>query len=261
MRKHIIHREFQGQPHSFSADGWFNATEAAKRFGKRLDHWLDTAETLDYIRALDETLTGRTSKIVDTRNHGYVKASRARADRGGGTWLHPKLSVAFARWLNTKFGVWCDLQIDAIIRNAIRAEGSANLLPLLLRQEPGAWELRFSPDYYRALARITGTTYTGHTGGTPALYGAITDRWVYACLLPEDVHAELKARRSASQKMHQWLTDGGQEVLDKQIDLARSIANTSTDMRDFEARMMLVSNRRGQLGFVYPMGRGGTNHA
>ena len=55
------------------------------------------------------------------------------------------MAVAFARWLSDDFGVWCDLQIDAIIRNAIRAEGGANLLPLLLRQEPGVWELRFAP--------------------------------------------------------------------------------------------------------------------
>lgn len=88
--------------------------------------------------------------------------------------------------------------------------------------------------------------------GTPPLYGQITDRWVYGCLLPEEVHAELKARRSESQKMHQWLTDGGQGLLDQQISLVQSIANTSADMRDFEARMMLISGRRGQLGMVFP---------
>ncbi|TYR46618.1 KilA-N domain-containing protein, partial [Escherichia coli] len=31
-----------------------NATDIAKRFGKRLDHWLSNAETLEYVRALDE---------------------------------------------------------------------------------------------------------------------------------------------------------------------------------------------------------------
>lgn len=246
MRKHIIHREFQGQQHSFRADGWFNATEAAKRFGRKPSHWLELPGTQGYMAALVRAIGFDAGK-------SDIKLTRASKVRGqAGTWLHPKMAVAFARWLSDDFGVWCDLQIDAIVRNALRAEGAANLLPLLLRQEPDAWELRFSPEYYRALARITGTTYTGHTGGTPALYGAITDRWVYACLLPGGVHAELKARRGASQKMHQWLTDGGQELLDKQIDLVRSIANTSTDMRDFEARMMLLTGRRGQLGFVYP---------
>ena len=248
----IIKYDFGGNLYSFNADGWFNATEAARKHGKRLDHWMGTAETLDYIRALDEALTGKESRIVHTRENGYVKASQARADRGGGTWLHPKLAVAFARWLSAKFGVWCDLQIDDILRSGIRAEGNANLIPLLLRTDAAPWEVRFKPDYYHALARVTRTTYAGHAGGTPPVYGAITDKWVYGCLLPADVHAELKARRGASQKMHQWLTEGGQELLDRQIATVRDIASTSADLRDFEARMMVVSQRIGQLGFVYP---------
>ena len=248
----IIKQDFEGHLYSFNDAGWFNATEAAKKRGKRLDHWLDNAETLEYIQALDEALAGGGPKIVDTRKNGYVKTSRARIDRGGGTWLHPKLAVAFARWLSAKFGVWCDLQIDGIMRKGIQAAGNANLLPLLLRDSASVWELRFKPEYYQALAKLTGTIYTGHAGGTCPLYGQITDRWVYGCLLPEEVHAELKARRSESQKMHQWLTEGGQVLLDQQINLVQSIANTSADMRDFEARMMLISGRRGQLGFVYP---------
>jgi hypothetical protein len=52
--------------------------------------------------------------------------------------------------------------------------------------------------------------------------------------------------------MHQWLTDGGQELLDKQIELVQSMAATSTDQPDFEARMMQVSKRTGQLGVIYP---------
>ncbi|WP_348240699.1 KilA-N domain-containing protein, partial [Salmonella enterica] len=38
-----------------------------------------------------------------------------RKDRVGGTWLHPKLSFAFARWCDTKFSVWCDLIIDSLL--------------------------------------------------------------------------------------------------------------------------------------------------
>nr|CAJ43575.1 hypothetical protein [Enterobacter sp. E22] len=37
-------------------------------------------------RSFHETLT----KILHTRDSGYVKTSKARKDRGGGTWLHPK---------------------------------------------------------------------------------------------------------------------------------------------------------------------------
>lgn len=250
----IIKQAYQGQMHSFNADGWFNATEAARRFGKRPVDWLRLDETRDYIAAMAQALEG--SSKVSQNHFGLVRATRGGVSPG--TWMHPKLAVPFARWLNLSFAVWCDLQIDTIIRNSIRAEGAANLLPLLLRDGVATWELRFKPSYYEALAGITGTTYTGHSNGTPALYGAITDKWVYACLLPDEVHAELKLRRNGSQKMHQWLTHGGQEQLDKQIDLVQSIASTSTDARDFEARMMQLTKKRGQMSFVYPTrARGG----
>src|SRR5699024_12733709 len=42
----------------------------------------------------------------------YVKTSRARQDRGGGTWLHPKLAVVYARWLSVEFSVWCDARSE-----------------------------------------------------------------------------------------------------------------------------------------------------
>lgn len=116
MAKAIIPHDYQGQPVAFDASGWLHATAIAERFGKRLDHWLENAETLAYVRALDEVLTGHKTGILDTRKSGYVKTSRARADRGGGTWLHPKLAVMFARWLDAKFAVWCDMQIDALLR-------------------------------------------------------------------------------------------------------------------------------------------------
>jgi hypothetical protein len=166
--------------------------------------------------------------------------------------MHPKLAVRFAQWLNVDFAVWCDEQIDAIIRNGIRAEGKVDLIPLLLRPDAAAWELRFPPSYYRALARMTNTRYTGHATGTAPIYGRITDDWVYGCILPDDVHAELKARRQKSVKMHQWLTAGGQDVLDRQIALVTNIAMTSSDFADFRVRMMAVSGRGGQLGFVFP---------
>ncbi|GLE86404.1 DNA-binding protein [Pseudomonas aeruginosa] len=111
----LISLKYQGEPVRFTPDGWLHATKIAERFGKRIDHWLDNAETLEYIRALDEVLSGAESQILDTRNSGYVKTSRARVDRGGGTWLHPLLAVAFARWLDAKFSVWCDLRIEELL--------------------------------------------------------------------------------------------------------------------------------------------------
>lgn len=242
----IIKYDFEGQLYSFSLDGWFNATEAAKQFGRRPNDWINLPSSQSYMAALGRAIgldTGKSgSKLVRT------ETARGRA----GTWLHPKLAVAFARWLSDDFGVWCDLQIDAIIRNGIRVQGSADLIPLLLRPDAAEWELRFPPEYYHALARITRTSYTGHSGGTPAVYGQITDRWIYGCLLPVEVRAELKSRRHRSEKMHQWISEGGQQLLDKQIALVRDIAATSADLRDFEARMAVHTKQKGQIPIIYP---------
>src|SRR5699024_726548 len=34
-------------------------------------------------------------------------------------WLHPKLAVKFARWVDTDFEIWCDEQIDELIRGEL----------------------------------------------------------------------------------------------------------------------------------------------
>lgn len=105
----VIPFHYQGQPVRFNSDGWINAGDAARQFGKRVDHWLANAETQQYIEALAEAL--------NTRDSGDL--IRSRRGRGGGTWLHPKLAVAFARWLDVKFAVWADLHIDALLRGEL----------------------------------------------------------------------------------------------------------------------------------------------
>lgn len=238
----VIPFDYRGQTVRFNADGWINATEAAAKFGKRPNEWLRLPDTLEYLDALERTC----GKIP------YVRTSRARADRGGGTWLHPKLAVAFARWLSADFAVWADLQIDGLIRSGIVAQGHEHILALLVRPEPAEWELRFPPEYYQALAKVTRTQYSGHAGGTPGLYGQITRKWIYQVILPRDVLAEMDARKRDSEKMHQWLTDGGAKLLDQQIALVTLLAETSCDFKDFEARCMQRFGIPGQLRLVYP---------
>ncbi|WP_460746456.1 KilA-N domain-containing protein [Microvirgula curvata] len=95
----IIKAESDGHTMQFREDGWFNAMVAAERFGKRVDHWLANRETDQYITALSE--------LLNTRNSGEL--IHARKGRNGGTWLHPKLAVAFARWLDVRFAVCCPM--------------------------------------------------------------------------------------------------------------------------------------------------------
>ena len=111
MRTDIVSTEFDHSLMSFNEDGWFNATQAAAKFGKRVDNWLRLEETQAYITALAEF--SNTSDVRDS-NTSVLKCepkSLLKTKRGnnGGTWLHPKMAVAFARWLDPKFGVWCDI--------------------------------------------------------------------------------------------------------------------------------------------------------
>lgn len=100
----IIKASFDDSIVTFNSSGWINATAIAEAHGKRIDHWLANKETKDYIEKLN------------TRNHGeLIKAKRGR---NGGTWLHPKLAVVFARWISVDFAIWCDERIDEIIHGS-----------------------------------------------------------------------------------------------------------------------------------------------
>lgn len=105
----IIPFHYQGQPVRFNSDGWINATDIASSHGLRLDNWLRNKETEAYIEAL-----ARHFNTSDSRD-----LIRGQRGRGGGTWLHPKLAVAFARWISPDFAVWADLHIDALLRGEL----------------------------------------------------------------------------------------------------------------------------------------------
>lgn len=92
----------------FTGEAFFNATVAAKAFDKLPKDWLRNKETQEYMDALGATLTTEEDQLVIVRQGG--------APNEQGTWLHPKLVVAFARWLHPKFAVWCDMQVEEILR-------------------------------------------------------------------------------------------------------------------------------------------------
>jgi hypothetical protein len=138
MKQQIIQAEYEGQVMRFNDAGWINATEAAKPFGQEPRDWLRLHDTESYMRALAKHLGLQFEPRMIERNSsgkvsggksgfrpelsncaGLVVAKRGSSSTGGGTWLHPKLAVAFARWLSPEFAVWCDLQIDAIIRGNV----------------------------------------------------------------------------------------------------------------------------------------------
>ncbi|MDX1329857.1 MAG: KilA-N domain-containing protein [Burkholderiaceae bacterium] len=107
----IITRTYNGNVFTFRADGYFNMTKAAQVFGKRLQHFWEADGTRRYCFEL-ATATGLISRDSGDLSYGLVEA---KAGRYGGTWGHPKLAVFFARWLDVKFAVFCDMVIDDIL--------------------------------------------------------------------------------------------------------------------------------------------------
>lgn len=92
----------------FTGDGYFNATVVAKPFGKSPKDWLRTDEAQDYISAI------RRKCLIE--EYQLVKVVSGAPETGGGTWMHPKLAIRFAQWLDTDFCIWCDEQIESILR-------------------------------------------------------------------------------------------------------------------------------------------------
>lgn len=103
---------------SFNNNGYLNASAIAKHFGKRVPDFIKTEQNQEYIAALAEHLS-KTKKIVLDKNQLVI------VKHGGnqsGTWLHPKLAIHFARWLDPRFAVWCDEQIEHILSGSLKLE-------------------------------------------------------------------------------------------------------------------------------------------
>ena len=64
-------------------------------------------ETEKYLEAL---------KKFRSEEISLLKVKRGGRGKSDTTWFHPKLGVPFARWLDVDFAVWCDDQIDSLLR-------------------------------------------------------------------------------------------------------------------------------------------------
>lgn len=104
----LVTKDYQGHAIAYQDDGWFNATQAAAKWGKVPAEWLRLPSTVEYLAALKrhQSDMGKTHITKKGNSKNFQQ----------GTWLHPKLAVPFARWLDVDFAVWCDAQIDTLIR-------------------------------------------------------------------------------------------------------------------------------------------------
>ena len=88
-----------------------NANKMAEAFGgsPKLRDWKASANTKRYISALEKSL----EKFSQTQL--IIVKQGGKADEQG-TWIHEKLILNFARYLNVEFELWCDEQIATLLR-------------------------------------------------------------------------------------------------------------------------------------------------
>lgn len=99
----IITLQYQDHAIAYQDDGWFNATQAAAKWDRLPNDWLRLPATQEYLQALKS-------------KYGNIPQLKTKRGQAGGTWLHPRLAVMFARWLDVDFAIWCDEQIDLLVR-------------------------------------------------------------------------------------------------------------------------------------------------
>lgn len=111
----VIPLSYEGLPVRFNDRGWIDATGIAGKFGKEPTAWLRQIEVLEYLDALCRKQFGKSGFVTEINDISKLdnKSAAARAKilrlvkqtglvvtksgANGGTWLHPKLGVRFAR--------------------------------------------------------------------------------------------------------------------------------------------------------------------
>ncbi len=85
-----------------------NATQMAKIFDKRLDVFLKTEPTKEFIKLLELTPLGGSSEPL-------TKDEIIKTNNGVNTFMHRILALKFAAWLHPEFELWVYTTIDCIL--------------------------------------------------------------------------------------------------------------------------------------------------
>ena len=126
-----VHFIYNNQPVDFLPSGqddlMVNATQMAKIFGKRIDHFLKSDHANEFINALEFTPFGGNSEPLK-------RDEIIQTNHKTGTWMHRILALKFAAWLDPKFEVWVFSTIDQILLGHYREQREATAEKLRTEQ-------------------------------------------------------------------------------------------------------------------------------
>ena len=103
---------FDGHPVTFQIERnekmMVNATEMAKAFGKKVNHFMELDSTKEFVK-----------EALKSRDVGYLKVF-SQSDlyvsvQNTGTWMHRVLALKFAAWLSPTFELWVYSTIEQLL--------------------------------------------------------------------------------------------------------------------------------------------------
>lgn len=107
--------DYEGSPIAFSQGDnvMVNATQMAKKFGKKVNDWLKTQQTKDFLDALT------VARKIATADFQPITIVQGGTPANQGTWMHEDVAIEFARWLSPKFAIWCNDRIKELARTGV----------------------------------------------------------------------------------------------------------------------------------------------
>lgn len=94
---------YNGQIIQQREDGYINLTQMCQANNTRIGHFLENKSTKEHLKAL-EPIVGIPYKELYTITKGGDFSVQ-------GTWGHPAVAIALARWISPVFSAWFDTQI------------------------------------------------------------------------------------------------------------------------------------------------------
>jgi KilA-N domain len=85
-----------------------NATEMCQVFGKEIRMWSRLESTGRFVEAVVQKMHIAHSQLIIAKKGGE--------NGGGKTWIHEKLILKLAQWLDVDFEIWCNEKLAELIR-------------------------------------------------------------------------------------------------------------------------------------------------
>ncbi|TWA76422.1 KilA domain-containing protein [Azospirillum brasilense] len=118
-----ITRKFNKTTIGQRLDGYLNATSMCKANGKEWSHYQENSGTAAFVNELALSLGIPRDSLITSKP--------GRPDRGGGTWVHPRIAYHLAQWCSAKFAVKVTEWIEEIDTKGYVVAPGVSIAPTL----------------------------------------------------------------------------------------------------------------------------------